>query len=780
MKSLYDRRSASGIRQLLISSISIAICCVSACIMVHADDRDPYRLSVQKSFTANVVPLPRDAKWSKGPDRFIKITPRPAWDVTTPAVSIIMGGKVVDSAFVGADVRGAVPWSDGVLVLLCENSTTYAVLLDYALEVRSRIQLPVDVSEQSDAFVRIMAHPTYKNALLQVGDHLYRVFLGSSNLMLELLEERVRGAALFESVGPFRAAFVSDIGNVAYLSVLDSVLQRRISPSVPLSSVAHIDVSKEQIIVRTPIDDARGTQLTVVDPVTSRSRYITLNVPTALIATVPSAEGVRLAVVSMREGRYELAVTPLTGSHVIPPGEVLPGEFGQPRVVSVLGDTIYVIFTGGIVSALATGEILSRDAMAVNIDPTTVSVSAQPDGVLVASARGSLLLTRTSQPLWMMRRFFDTALRYIIPIILLLCLGVLYVLYRRLRRTIDAMIDLPGAGVVFLLDANGRLNRTNERGARLLRITKSVPMGRLYRSYMVHDDITELLEFLTQVTITRSSLSEKVSVVEKGEVRELVCNSVPLSGLMGRYSGAIITGVDITEALERRRLVNWAQLAHDMQTNLSTIRLNAEQLQSSPVAPDAERRRRILFQVGVLIQRVRDLVSVGRSEDLEKAPVHSAELCTEIRHEFDPSMFPHVTFSMKLRGTMMNVDRLKLSRAIRNAVENGIKALRGQPGQIEIATWFDRTYVYVRVSDTGVGMDAHTLANMMRPYFTTSKDGTGTGIGTMIMQHVVHLHHGSLRVTSEQGMGTQVVFRVPHGMEGPRLRNARYAVEENS
>jgi len=48
------------------------------------------------------------------------------------------------------------------------------------------------------------------------------------------------------------------------------------------------------------------------------------------------------------------------------------------------------------------------------------------------------------------------------------------------------------------------------------------------------------------------------------------------------------------------------------------------------------------------------------------------------------------------------------------------------------------------------------------------------------MQHVVHLHHGSLRVTSEQGMGTQVVFRVPHGMEGPRLRNARYAVEENS
>jgi signal transduction histidine kinase len=45
----------------------------------------------------------------------------------------------------------------------------------------------------------------------------------------------------------------------------------------------------------------------------------------------------------------------------------------------------------------------------------------------------------------------------------------------------------------------------------------------------------------------------------------------------------------------------------------------------------------------------------------------------------------------------------------------------------------------------------------------------------MIMQHVVQQHQGSLRVTSQLGQGTQVVFRFPHGMEGPRLRNAQYA-----
>jgi len=67
---------------------------------------------------------------------------------------------------------------------------------------------------------------------------------------------------------------------------------------------------------------------------------------------------------------------------------------------------------------------------------------------------------------------------------------------------------------------------------------------------------------------------------------------------------------------------------------------------------------------------------------------------------------------------------------------------------------------------------------MMKPFFTTSKDGSGTGIGTMIMQHVMHQHGGSLRVTSEVGKGTQVIFRIPHGMEGPRLRNAQFAVTD--
>jgi signal transduction histidine kinase len=377
-----------------------------------------------------------------------------------------------------------------------------------------------------------------------------------------------------------------------------------------------------------------------------------------------------------------------------------------------------------------------------------------------------MVLTREEQPFWWLIRALDTILTLVVPIVLVIGLLIVWLLYRRQQRFFDAMIDVPGAGLVFVLDGNGRLVRTNDRAASLLRVTKNVPMGRLFRAYMQRAGLETLMQFLARVQTSRAPQSERVSVGDADEQREYMFTSAPLVGLLGRNVGSIVTGVDITEALERRRLVNWAQLAHDMQTNLSTIRLNAEQMGDDADPRNTERRRRILFQVGVLIQRVRDLVSVGRSEDLTRVPVHSAELCTEIRHEFDPDMFPHVTFQMKLKGTMIHVDRLKVSRAVRNAVENAIKALRGKPGTVEIATWFDRSNVFIRVSDTGVGMDAETLSNMMKPYFTTAKDGTGTGIGTMIMQHVMNLHGGSLRVTSEPGVGTQVIFRLPNDLGG--------------
>jgi signal transduction histidine kinase len=744
--------------------------------MLWADGTYPIGYSAQQRFERSLA-IPLDADLH----RVLLVRQRPVWDPQAWVVSLnVKGTTVASTALDGDDVCAAQHVGSQVVLLTAHQGNIEALLLDDSLRcvARQRVDVPhrnTTAVAQSIGVLRQGRIAFVVNGSLVVCD------VASATLSARVLDHDVLAAAVM-STPPFSIGYVRQQGSGAFVVVLDTALITRATTPVPASGMVRMESVGPYLAVCSPVGDNLSTQITVVDPRTNRTEFATVDVPPSLLTVFVRDSVLSVAAVRSLTNRYELVVQPLSAIGALDleaRGTPIPNDLHAPIRLQRSGSTLYVIFARGIMSARTDGKMMSSDVLPIGIAGTRLSVLPVSDGVLIRSMQGSVFLRRVEHQAWFVTRFVTTTREYLVPIVLSLIILVLLVLIRRHRRVLRAAMELPGSGLVFQVDSSGRLVRVNEKAAQLLRITSNVPMRRIVRSYMLTDSLRSLLEFISSAEMARSSMSERITLEDADVHRDYVFSAIPLRGSFGRYGGMVITGIDITEALERRRLVNWAQLAHDMQTNLSTIKLNAEQLDESNDV-NRERRRRILFQVGVLIQRVRDLVSVGRSEEINRNLVHSAELCTEIRHEFDPAMFPHVTFSMKLRGTMMNVDRLKISRAVRNSVENAIKSLRGQRGTVEIATWFDRTNVYIRVSDTGVGMDPDTLKNMMKPYFTTARDGSGTGIGTMIMQHVMHLHGGTLRVSSEPGVGTQVIFRIPHGMDGTRLRNAQFAVTAES
>ena len=88
----------------------------------------------------------------------------------------------------------------------------------------------------------------------------------------------------------------------------------------------------------------------------------------------------------------------------------------------------------------------------------------------------------------------------------------------------------------------------------------------------------------------------------------------------------------------------------------------------------------------------------------------------------------------------------------RLVVVSGLRAREDATGQ-------RRTFVEVRVEDTGPGIPQKVLANLFVPFVTTKDHGTGLGLA--ISQRIVAAVGGHIEVSTLEGVGTTFSVRLP-------------------
>ena len=71
----------------------------------------------------------------------------------------------------------------------------------------------------------------------------------------------------------------------------------------------------------------------------------------------------------------------------------------------------------------------------------------------------------------------------------------------------------------------------------------------------------------------------------------------------------------------------------------------------------------------------------------------------------------------------------------------------------------------IKVSDTGIGMKAEEIPDVLRPFAQLesafSKRHDGTGLGLPLTQSFIRAHGGDMEIQSQEGAGTTITLYLP-------------------
>jgi two-component system nitrogen regulation sensor histidine kinase NtrY len=121
--------------------------------------------------------------------------------------------------------------------------------------------------------------------------------------------------------------------------------------------------------------------------------------------------------------------------------------------------------------------------------------------------------------------------------------------------------------------------------------------------------------------------------------------------------------------------------------------------------------------------------------------------------------------SQKKSSLKINGDEEQLNRVFLNLFKNSIESINEKKikntdfkGKITVDIEDDSDYIYVTITDNGVGFEQVDKTKMVTPYFTTKKKGTGLGLA--IVTKTISDHNYSILFDSVKE-GAKVEITIP-------------------
>ncbi len=362
--------------------------------------------------------------------------------------------------------------------------------------------------------------------------------------------------------------------------------------------------------------------------------------------------------------------------------------------------------------------------------------------------------------------------------------------YRRMQELESGIND--SADAIFTVDAEKRFRSWNRAAEEVFGWKAEEIIGKPVQFIVPPDllDAHELEQIDEQVAAHGHLHIETVRLTKDGRRVPVELSLSVLRDPQGDPIGRCAILRDITERkrleeakLQAERLAvvgaMSAKLAHEIRNPLSSVILNLDLVGDEAAAlteqePAASAEMRILLSaIGSEVRRIQrvteDYLQFAKMPRPRRELVALNDLLTNgmsfLQGSFDAA---HVTVHREFDAALPPVlgDEAQLWQAILNLIRNAIEAMP-TGGTLTLATSHETSRAFLRVTDTGKGMDPAAQQNLFKPFFSTKP--SGTGLGLPLTQQVVAEHGGRIRCESTPDRGTSFLIELPipdkHGTE---------------
>ncbi len=210
-----------------------------------------------------------------------------------------------------------------------------------------------------------------------------------------------------------------------------------------------------------------------------------------------------------------------------------------------------------------------------------------------------------------------------------------------------------------------------------------------------------------------------------------------------------------------------AGIAHEINNPLGGVLIYSHLLleDTDKNSPHYENLKKIVKETSRCKDIVKGLLEFARPKEPEMSLVNINEIVERSLSIMErQALFQNIKIKKSYVSNLPRIvaDSAQLQQVFVNIIINAAEAMNGN-GILTLSTSLngDGTFIEIKFSDTGHGIEEEDQKRLFEPFFTTKEVGKGTGLGLAISYSIIQKHQGTIKVKSEVGKGSTFNVRLP-------------------